>query len=378
MAIPQNILLLTNYRADKQLSMLRFGELLKNNNQNSENHNFIEIFPKSIIGKFFYRNKIHKFAAYVDKYLLFPLKISKFIKERSDKINLIHIIDHSNSIYFNTIKQVTHARRLITCHDLIAIRSSLEEFSEAPKISLSGKSLQYAIKRSLNHADYFVCDSSKTQEDLNRLIPHSKKNSEVIHLGTNFFSNKSLYPLNLPLNIKKTSYVMHVGSAAWYKNRKAVFKSFKFLCESSSVKELKLILVGPKPQAHELDNELKMWINSIDNSIFYFDKIPDITLFHLYIHAKALIFPSHIEGFGWPPIEAAVHGCPVITTKTGAIYDLLGKSPFYIMANDQESINCTILNVLNNGNKISSDIFPPDFNQCLKNYLSLYSKILKK
>ena len=90
----------------------------------------------------------------------------------------------------------------------------------------------------------------------------------------------------------------------------------------------KIDFVGPKPQAHELDNELKMWINSIDNSIFYFDKIPDITLFHLYIHAKALIFPSHIEGFGWPPIEAAVHGCPVITTKTGAIYDLLGKSPF--------------------------------------------------
>ena len=39
----------------------------------------------------------------------------------------------------------------------------------------------------------------------------------------------------------------------------------------------------------------------------------------LYEHAQAFVFPSLIEGFGWPPLEANAMGCPVITTRTGQL-----------------------------------------------------------
>ena len=50
------------------------------------------------------------------------------------------------------------------------------------------------------------------------------------------------------------------------------------------------------------------------------------------MNAEFLIFPSFIEGFGWPPLEAVSNGCPVITTKTGAIHDLLGKHANYVLS----------------------------------------------
>ena len=40
---------------------------------------------------------------------------------------ICYIADHSNSPYLQTIKKVSKAKRLLTCHDLIAVRASLGE-----------------------------------------------------------------------------------------------------------------------------------------------------------------------------------------------------------------------------------------------------------
>jgi len=48
------------------------------------------------------------------------------------------------------------------------------------------------------------------------------------------------------------------------------------------------------------------------------------TLRDLYDGAEALIYPSLYEAFGLPPIEAMSCGCPVITTRRGAIPDVTG------------------------------------------------------
>ena len=70
--------------------------------------------------------------------------------------------------------------------------------------------------------------------------------------------------------------------------------------------KLKLVLVGPAPQKEELDNDLTHWIKSNPSSILNLQNLPENTLSELYKYAEALVFPSFIEGFGWPPLEAAV------------------------------------------------------------------------
>ncbi len=168
--LKKQVLVITNYRPDQQQSMLRFGDLLTSN-KNSKNLDIEESYPTPVFRKICPIGKLRKWAAYLDKYLLFPKRLKRELKSRKDPLHLIHIIDHSNAIYLPKLSRITQAKKIITCHDLIAIRTAKGEFAQAPKTSKSGKRLQNWISDSLHHADYYACDSRQTQEDLNRVDP---------------------------------------------------------------------------------------------------------------------------------------------------------------------------------------------------------------
>lgn len=273
------------------------------------------------------------------------------------------------------------AKKLITCHDLIAVRTAKGEFAQAPKTSKSGKRLQKWVSDSLHYADYYACDSKQTLKDLNRLIQISKGKSSVFHLGTeaglSTNSDKKDFSKILPFDPLNTKFLIHVGSAAWYKNRKAAFRSFINARTSFPNQNLKLILVGPEPQNEELDDQLKSWIESNPSAICPLQNLPENILDELYKYAQALVFPSFIEGFGWPPLEAAIRGCPVITTRTGAIEDLLSDYANYVEAENQASINQRVEEILRSPTKKKDSVSLPSNEDCRRQYIDLYEKLIE-
>ena len=373
-------MVITNYRPDQQQSMLRFGHLLTTKKRDHPSIEIEEVFPHPIFTRICTKRKLHKWAAYIDKYIVFPKKLKRELQTSQKHVNLIHILDHSNAIYLPKLKRVTQAKKIITCHDLIAIRTARDEFIQAPQTSKSGKRLQNWIANSLNHADFYACDSRQTLEDLNRLIPLSKGKSSIINLGTepdsSTISEKKELSKTLPFDPLNTSYLLHVGSAAWYKNRKAVFRAFIHAQTSLSDLNLKLVLVGPEPQKEELDDHLANWIQSNPSAIHSLQNLPENTLGELYKYAKALIFPSFIEGYGWPPLEASIHGCPVITTPTGAIADLLGNYPKYVEAKNQASIDQEVVQALQVASSSQRAIALPSHEDCRREYFNLYEQMM--
>ena len=360
--------------------MLRFGDLLVSNRSNDPNFNIEEIYPASVFRKICPIEKLRKWAAYVDKYLLFPKRLKRNLNSRKDPLHLIHIIDHSNAIYLPKISRITQAKKIITCHDLIAIRTANGDFAQAPQTSKLGNHLQNWILDSLRNANFYACDSRQTLEDLNLLIPLSKGNSSVLHLGTesdlSMISHKKDLSKILPFDPRTTNFLLHVGSAAWYKNRKAVFRSFIHAYGSLPDHHLKLVLVGPEPQKEEMDKQLSNWIKTHPNAVFSLQNLPDNILAELYKNAKALVFPSFIEGFGWPPLEAGIRGCPVITTRTGAIADLLGNYAKYVEPENQESIDQGVLQELQVPRSSQRAIKVPSNDYCRKQYFDLYEQVI--
>lgn len=372
------VLLVTNYREDYQFSMLKFGEILLNKNNAGQNLNIQEIYPSAVLGKWKFFGKLSKWSAYIDKFFFFPTRLIKYLNYEDRNVDLVHIADHSNSPYLQTIKKVSKAKRLLTCHDLIAVRASLGEFSSAPKTSSRGKKLQSWILNSITDANFYACDSNQTKEDLNRIAPHSNRNSQVIHLGTELSSKKTdclIYPkTGFSFDPSTTRFILHVGSAAWYKNRKAVLRAFMHVKKHKN-RDLKLILVGPSPQPHEIDFEIKKWIDSNSDNLISLQNVSECLLNTLYTHAETLVFPSFIEGFGWPPLEAASLGCPVIATKTGAIHDLLGENAKYVDPNCQESINISIGKGLENRQRKKHFVSLPSNQEFRENYYTLYKNL---
>lgn len=51
-----------------------------------------------------------------------------------------------------------------------------------------------------------------------------------------------------------------------------------------------------------------------NRNLFMFHDLTDTELAYCYQHAKALIFPSHAEGFGLPVVEALQYGLPVLAS----------------------------------------------------------------
>jgi len=362
--------------------MLRFGKLLASEQHNSLNLEIQEIFPTPVFTKICPIGKLRKWAAYVDKYLFFPKRLKKEFLSPKGSVSLIHIIDHSNAVYLPLLKRITRAKKIITCHDLIAIRTARGEFAQASKTSNSGRRLQNWISDSLHHADYYACDSRQTLEDLNQLIPLSKEKSSVLHLGTEpdltTVSEKKDLSKILPIDPQTTNFLFHVGSAAWYKNRKAVFRSFIHAHTCLPDQNLKLVLVGPDPQKEELDDQLKNWITSNPNAIHSVQNLPENILGELYKYAQALVFPSFIEGFGWPPLEATLCGCQVITSPQGAIKDILKSRAHYIDPLDQDLINRVTLNVLKNPKCNLAIPQIPSKTDCKVSYFELYKKLINK
>jgi glycosyltransferase involved in cell wall biosynthesis len=360
--------------------MLRFGEILKHDIYEKNQFATEEIFPLPVLGKLLRYGSVKKWSAYWDKFILFPRRLKELLAANHKEIDAVHIIDHSNAPYLKTLRNYSSVKKIITCHDLIAVRSALGEFPYAPKTSVSGLILQKWIKNSLSHADFYACDSRQTWGDLTRLIPLSKGKSSVLHLGTESnlsrISHKKDLSKILPFAPNATNFLLHVGSAAWYKNRKSLFRSFIHAHTSLPEYNLKLVLVGPKPQKEELDKQLSNWIKSNPNAIFSLKNLPENVLGELYKNAKALVFPSFIEGFGWPPLEAAIRGCPVITSRTGAIADLLGNYAKYVEPENQESIDQGVLQELQVPRSSQRAIKVPSNDYCRKQYFDLYEQVI--
>ena len=355
--------------------MLRFGEILARG-LFSDSIKCIEIFPKPRFLPLTPTSSLKKWSGYVDKYMIFPRRLTKFLNNPNTRPDLLHVIDHSNAVYMNRVYDNLKTKRLLTCHDLIALRMSKNEFPNAPRISKTGKKLQNWVCKSLGNADAYACDSSLTEKDLNRIIPHSKGRSEVIHLGVNSKAEGKPDENSLPFDPSNTKYLLHVGSSAWYKNRKAILSAFCKLLQNSSYRSVNLVFVGPRLQEEELTEEAKSLMHTDKGKVVVLEHVEEPDLHKLYQHARAFVFPSFVEGFGWPPLEANAMGCPVITTRTGAIADILGNSATYVDPSNQREINEALLSLMDNKSRVHPALDLPTNEECSNDYARLYGQVI--
>ena len=352
MPAPITVLLVTNYRPDAQYSMLRFSSLLTKHGQ-EEGIRFRETTPQPKLNRKYAPKKFRKWLGYADKFLLFPQKLKsetkRFAREAPGS-TILHVVDHSNSLYLRESQD--SLPNLLTCHDLIAVQSALGEFPSI-RLSFTGKSLQRIIRSSITFADHIACDSQSTETQLHRICPEVSNRSNTIPLGLPIDSISTRPLRDPPFPIESTKFLLHVGNSAWYKNRKTVIQGFLLAYQRSPEENRKLILVGPPPSKEETSEVCSSTLLQFKKHIHILSNINDPALNHLYENAEAFLFPSLLEGFGWPPLEAQSHGCPVIASHAGSLKEVLADSCLVVDPEDPQSLAIAI-------EKLSSDSITHD------------------
>lgn len=64
-------------------------------------------------------------------------------------------------------------------------------------------------------------------------------------------------------------------------------------------------------------------------------RVSDGELRALYENAGLFLFPSRYEGFGVPPLEAMALGCPVLSSDSSAMPEVLGDAALYFRSDDE-------------------------------------------
>ena len=74
--------------------------------------------------------------------------------------------------------------------------------------------------------------------------------------------------------------------------------------------------------------------------------VPDEALPHLYRTANAFVYPSLFEGFGLPPVEAMACGCPVISSASGSLAEVVDQAALIVEPKSVESITDALMKMV--------------------------------
>jgi glycosyltransferase involved in cell wall biosynthesis len=333
----KRVLLVSNYSPDRQWSMLRFAELLAAGLQGPDWS--VEICrPPVIFGRFAGASRSrHKWLGYADKFLAFPALLRRKAREH----DLVHVCDHSNAPY---LAAVGDRAKVVTCHDLLAVRGALGEATHC-EASRLGRQLQSGILSALRHAPWVACDSQATLTDFSRLTGRVEgRHLRRIYLGF----EAGFQPVPVPElaaalarhDLTPGQYLLHVGSSQRRKNREGILQAVALLAGRWSGR---LVFAGEPLTSEQRRLAERL---GLSDRLVELAPVTDALLQSLYSGAQALLFPSLCEGFGWPVLEAQACGCPVITADNTSLPEVAGEGALLVDAEDSAALAEAVLALL--------------------------------
>lgn len=224
----------------------------------------------------------------------------------------------------------------VTIHDII-FESHPQYYKPIDRISYRWK-----FKSAAQNADLVFSVSEYTSIQLQERyrIPAEKIQVHYQSCHPAFYSKENVpsktasKPDNLP-----SDYILSVGTIEERKNLLGILKAIKTL-------DIALIVVGRGKKYLEICRDY-IRVNMMEDRVHFIERIEINDLVLLYRNALAFVYPSRIEGFGIPIIEALFSECPVVCSAGGVFPEAGGPHSIYIDPENTESIRNGVLKALN-------------------------------
>jgi len=208
------------------------------------------------------------------------------------------------------------------------------------------------IKNALRRAKAVITMAEYTKERIKKSFNIPPEKISVIYEGVADSVRQTAYDAP-PKKITKP-FILYVGNAYPHKNLETLVDVFLDLrssspCDSQSEQaqdakagrgcDYQLVLVGKEDYFY---NRLRDYIKSKNNpntaDIILYGFAPDAELAVLYKKAALYVFPSFMEGFGLPPLEAMAHGLPVVSSNASCLPEILGEAALYFDPRDKTAM----------------------------------------
>lgn len=262
----------------------------------------------------------------VKEQLLFSRILNK------ENLDLVHFPYFSVPIFYNK-------PFVITIHDLILNHFDTGKASTLPYFLYKTKRLgyNYVLSHAIKNAQKIIAVSNTTKKEIVDHYDVDKSKIEVTYEGFDSKINSS------NKHIVDGDYFLYVGNAYPHKNLDFLLEAFRIFHEQSN--NIKLVLVGKEDYFYKKISE-KIKELSLDSSVQLFGYATDDQLSSLYKNAKALIFPSKMEGFGLPILEALANNCLVIASDIQIAHEIGDDSLVYFDLNSELDLKNKMIDVL--------------------------------
>ena len=198
---------------------------------------------------------------------------------------------------------------------------------------------RFVFKSALKNSRQIIAPTEFTKNELIKFSAIDPAKITVTYLAADVFTD-SVEPYQHPFK----RFILYVGQQSDYKNLQRLASAHQRLIKKYP--DLGLILVGKK-NASALSNEA-VFIKKGYKNILFTDFIPDSQRDWLYTHCAAYVFPSLMEGFGLPGLEAMGYGAPVVSSNATCLPEVYGDAAHYFDPYDVTDMSRAIDEVLNN------------------------------
>ncbi|MDO8336617.1 MAG: glycosyltransferase family 1 protein [Candidatus Saccharibacteria bacterium] len=201
-----------------------------------------------------------------------------------------------------------------------------------------------------------IAISENTKNEYVKFAGINKNKVAVTYLATDTAAET---PKKIDLPYKK--FIMYVGSQSDYKNIKRLVLAHQELLKTRP--ELGLVLVGGLNDIARIN---KAWVEKNNyKNVYFAGFVPDEQLDWIYKHTEVYVFPSLMEGFGLPPLEAMAQGAPVVSSNATCLPEINGDAAHYFDPESVDDMASKIDDVLSD-EKLRSDLITKGYRQVKK------------
>lgn len=275
-----------------------------------------------------------------------PLKLtthwgmSKAIKKA--EIDVFHLPSHWHT-QISPFFLNSSVKKVVTVHDIIPL---FFQENLPPEYKYWGPTL----KLIRNRIDCVITDSENTKNDCIEYLKIPEEKIEVIYLAADkrykYMKNKNELRNELKLKYSiQDPFILYVGTVESRKNVSLLIKSF-YKLKKQGINH-KLVLIGVhgfgSAEIVELVKNLSM-----SKEVIFTGYVSDEDLVKFYNTADLFVYPSLYEGFGLTPLEAMACGCPVVSSNTSSLPEVVGNAGVLVDPHDSDALTSEIHSLLTN------------------------------
>lgn len=225
--------------------------------------------------------------------------------------------------------------KVIVVHDLKCVKS---RYSDKQK-TLDTYHTHLLYREHIRTADAVIAISKFTKQDIQYYFPEVDAGKINVVYNSVRLTEKAVQPTGFA----EENYILYVNTLQKYKNIETLVLAFVRLKDKI---HNKLVVVG-KDTPHWQECLKVLQEHGLRDRVVRLENITDEALRYLYEHAVLFVTPSIHEGFGYTPIEAAMCGCPVVSSIQEALPDATqGLLNYYYPAMDEVALADKIYDVL--------------------------------